>query len=232
MSRAPSHTKGDAPGERAAHRIREALQEGRCPSDRAFDRLLPDEALREVSSDQWTPIAVALRVAEWLKEVGARTLLDIGSGAGKLGVVVALVSEHRSLGIERALGLERDGRLVAAARALAARCGVEDRVDFIHGDIEETALPPVDAYYLFNPFSEHLRRAWRDGDTLAGKERYSSGVEAVERLLREAPTGTFVITYNGFGGDMPSLYREVRVDRGFPCVLRMWRKAPRRDRPG
>ncbi|MEZ4302950.1 MAG: hypothetical protein R3B70_48955, partial [Polyangiaceae bacterium] len=214
------HRKGAAPEERAVERIRKAIQEGRCPSDRAFDRLLPDEALREVSADQWTPIAVALRVAKWLEEVGARTLLDIGSGAGKLGVVVALVSEHRSLGIER------DGRLVAAARALATRFGVGDRVEVLHGDIEEIALPPVDAYYLFNPFSEHLRRAWLEGDTRAGKERYSSGVEAVERLLRDARTGTFVITYNGFGGDFPGEYEEVRVDKGFPCVLRMWQKAP------
>ena len=60
--------------------------------------------------------------------------------------------------------------------------------------------------------------------------RGAQDVAAVEQLLRRAPTGTYVLTYNGFGGQVPASYEEIRVDRKLPNALRLWRKTRRMPR--
>jgi len=42
--------------------------------------------------------------------------------------------------------------------------------------------------------------------------------------MHRAGIGTYVVTYNGFGGRIPMNYEEVHVDRETPNVLRAWRK--------
>lgn len=208
-------------GRPSPHKLAEAIRRGCCPEDRAFDRFLPEE-LRAISGEYWTPLAVAARGAEWLDALGVRSVLDIGSGAGKFCVASALAGRcHVS-------GLEHRPRLVAAARALARVFSVEDRVRFIEGALGDTPLPEVDAYYLYNPFAENL---FGLGDLTEPVElsstRYASDIALVEDLLQRAPMGSFVLVYNGYGGRIPSSYREVRSDRHLPNVLRMWRKTHR-----
>jgi predicted RNA methylase len=162
-------------------RVAEALRAGRCPPDRAFDRFLPDE-LRVVSGQYWTPLGVAKRVAEWLDELNVRTVVDIGSGAGKFCVAAALAGHCHFI------GLEQRSRLVASARTLARVFGVDDRVSFIEGAFGDIATPIADAYYLYNPFGEY-RFGSRDhfdrGLELSDK-RHARDVAAVEDLLQRA----------------------------------------------
>ena len=54
--------------------------------------------------------------------------------------------------------------------------------------------------------------------------RFADDVAAAEDLLRRAPAGTWILTYNGFGGRMPAGYELVRVDWKLAGVLRLWRK--------
>jgi SAM-dependent methyltransferase len=199
--------------------VANAIREGRCPSDRAFDRfLLPD--LQVVSHQYWTPTAVAVRAAQWFDELGVRRVLDVGSGAGKFCVAAALASEASFVGVEQR------ARLVDAARELARVFDVSDRVQFVHGLFDGSASLDADAYYFFNSFGENLFEVEHrlDDDVDLGPERFRDDVVAAERMLRGAPVGTHLLTYNGFGGMVPDSYAEVRVDRELPCVLRMWRK--------
>lgn len=202
-----------------ARRVAEALQTGSCPADRAFDRFLPDE-LRAVSQQYWTPLAVTKRAAEWLDDLGIRTVVDIGSGAGKFCVAAALVGHCRLT------GLEQRSSLVASARALANLFDVDDRVSFVQGALGDVAIPIADAYYLFNPFGEYRFGSQYDVDSAVefSDAQYARDVAAVEQLLRHAPTGTCVLTYNGFGGRVPANYVLVRVDWQLPSALRLWRK--------
>ncbi len=192
---------------------------GFCPSDRVFDRLLPHD-LRAISRQHWTPLAAAVRAAEWLDEVGARTVVDIGSGAGKLAVASALAGRFRVVGVEQRL------RLVEAARNLARLLGADDRVEFVHATFGETPVRVADAYYLYNPFGENLfgSEDHIDDDVELGAARYRRDVTAVERLMDDAPLGTHVVTYHGFGAGLPAGYEEVHVDPDLPNVLRLWRK--------
>ncbi|HEX2730293.1 MAG TPA: hypothetical protein VHM70_01760 [Polyangiaceae bacterium] len=195
------------------------IQKGHGPPDYMFDRFLPLE-MRLVSGQHWTPIDVALRAAQWLREYRVKTVLDIGSGAGKFCVVAALASEASFA------GMEHRPPLVRAARALARTFGVADRIEFACGEFDETSVPIAEALYLFNPFGENLygREGQLDNHVHLSGTRYRRDVAAVERLLNAVPGGTFVMTYNGFGGRVPAGYELIRVDRELPNVLAMWRK--------
>jgi predicted RNA methylase len=188
-------------------------------SDHLFDRFLEQE-VRAVSAMYWTPLAAAVRAGEWLDEVGAETVMDLGSGAGKFCVAAALASKARFIGVEHRK------RLVDAARRLARQFEVEDRVSFVHQPLERGLEAPADAYYLYNPFGENLfQRAQQLDDSVElSDRRYLKDVAATERLLEAAATGTHLITFGGFGGLVPRTYEEARVDWTFSSILRMWKK--------
>lgn len=200
--------------------IATALRAKMSPPDWVFDRHLPEE-LRLVSRQHWTHLAVAVRVAEWLTEHKVRTIVDIGSGAGKFCVAAALAGESHFL------GLEQRPRLVQAARELARLFEIEERVSFVEHLFGEDPTPTAEAYYLYNPFGENLFGPddHLDEDVELNQERYQRDVAAVIALLQRAASGTCLLTYNGFGGIIPSGYREVHIDRELPNILRMWRKA-------
>lgn len=201
-------------------RIGDALRAGLCPPDIAFDTFLPED-LRRRARENWTPLAVALAAARWFAEAGVRRVVDIGSGPGKFCVAAALA------GCCELVGVEQSARLVSVARSVARLFGVPHRTGFVQGSFGDTRLPDADAYYLYNPFGQHLCAP--SGDFGYGVtpdyDRYRRDVMTAQDVFRRAPAGTVVLTYNGFGGLMPASYEACRVSRELPCVLRMWRKA-------
>jgi SAM-dependent methyltransferase len=202
-----------------AEQVAAAIRSGICPNERFFDRFLPYE-LRCVSGQFWTPLPVALRVAQWLDAEGVETVVDVGSGAGKFCVAAALASRCTFIGVEQR------PRFVAAARALAGLFGVSDRARFVSGTLGSGVLPVADAYYLYNPFGENLfgPEEHLDEDVELCNERYERDIAFMERFFAQAPDGTLVVKYNGFGGQMPFSYDELHVARDLPNLLRMWRK--------
>jgi predicted RNA methylase len=210
------------PGEAAAaaHVLSAALRARTCDDNYAFDRFLPF-ADRRVSEEYWTPLQVAVRAAQWLDYFDARTVVDVGSGVGKFCVAAALAGGCRFIGLEQRV------RLITAAHALARTFEVEDRVEFVQSNFIAQSWPRADAYYLYNPFGENLCRRDHqlDADVELGLERYKRDVAAAEQFLESVPIGTFLITYNGFGGRVADSYEEVAIDRNLPYDLRMWRKS-------
>ncbi|PCD03257.1 SAM-dependent methyltransferase [Sphingomonas spermidinifaciens] len=71
------------------------------------------------------------------------TVVDLGSGDGRIPIAAATVFGARGRGIEL------DPRLVAVARANAARAGVADRVSFEEGDIFKADLSGATVVTLF-----------------------------------------------------------------------------------
>lgn len=203
----------------SAQQVGDAIALGTVPDERLFDRFLPYE-LRIVSCQYWTPLAVALRVAEWLNQLEVETVVDIGSGAGKFCVAAALATRCNFIGVEQR------PRLVEAARELAEIFGVDQRVKFIQGALSPDTVPEADAYYLYNPFGENLfgSEDWLDQDVELGKERYEHDIACMESLLERAPIGTYLIKYNGFGGLVPVSYDVLRTDSCLPNPLRTWQK--------
>mgnify|MGYP001367384840 CR=1 FL=1 len=204
----------------SASRVAQLVRRGNCWSERWVDQFLPTD-LRRLSSQHWTPLPVTRRAAQWISELGIDSMVDIGSGVGKFCVATALAAEGCTF-----VGLEQRPRLVREAARLAETFGVQDRVTFVQGTLGEVEIPPASAYYLFNPFGENLhgRADHIDDDVELSKARYERDVSLIRALLRQAPYGTYVLKYNGFGGEMPPGYRPVRADRNLPSPLRLWRK--------
>jgi hypothetical protein len=196
-----------------------ALRQGLRLPDREFDRFLPRK-LRRLSSQHWTPLLVVARAMSWLEEAGVRTVVDIGSGAGKFCVAGALFSRCTFVGIEQRADL------VSTARVLSRLYGVQDRAVFLHECFGQIAPPAADAYYLFNPFGENLftQHGRVDDAVELGPDRFERELEHTGNWLEAAPQGTYVVTYNGFGAEMPCSYTALRVARDLPCVLKLWRQ--------
>ncbi len=212
----------------AARRVAALLRADACPEDTAFDRFLPQD-LREVSEQYWTPLRVVKRAAEWLAELRIRTVVDIGSGAGKFCVAGALLTDARFI------GLEHRGTLVESARSLAKTFGVSRRVTFVHGALGAVATPHAEAYYLYNPFGDYWFDSSRhDSDPAVAfnHARREDDIAAVNRLIRLSPVGTTVLTYNSFGGRMPECCDLLHLEWALPGPLRLWRKQRDTADPG
>jgi SAM-dependent methyltransferase len=205
--------------EALALRVALAVRAEHRTPDAAFDRFLPP-AFHFVSRTYWTPLEVAARAARWLTELNVRSVVDIGSGVGKFCIAAALASPCTFTGIEQR------PRLVDTARNLARLFNLEERVKFVTGTFGRVDTPRADCYYLFNPFGENL---FEPDDRLSddanlSHARYLHDIASVEALLASVPVGTYVMTYNGFGGIIPDDYDEVRIDLELPCALRMVRR--------
>jgi len=201
-------------------RLAQWLQQGGRVSDRLFDRWLRRDS-RVVSGTYWTPLDVATRVSQWLHRHNTRSVVDIGSGAGKFCVAAALTCDCEFTGVEHR------PHLVETARELALRFDVHHRVRFLEGTFGRDPLPEAEAYYVFNPFRENLERTERqlDNSVCLNESRYATEVQQLTTFLGGAPARTLFIEYGGFGGHVPASYELLHSERHAPCLLRCWRKA-------
>lgn len=199
--------------------VADALRARRRVADAHFDHFLPPD-LRVVSNRYWTPLRVVARASQWITELGVASVVDIGAGVGKVCIAGALGTSCRFTGVEQR------PRLVNVARSVAGLFNLEGRVQFVTGVFGEDETPAADCYYLFNPFGENLFGSHErlDADADLSHARYLNDIGRAERLLGSVPFGTYVITYNGFGGNLPDDFEEVRIDVELPCVLRMARR--------
>ena len=95
----------------------------------------------------------------------------------------------------------------------------------MEGAFGDIALPVAEVYYFYHPFGECVFGSTDRLESVSvSRECYARDVTAVVHLLQGASVGTCVVTYNGFGGRVPSGYWQLRVDRPMPNTLRLWRK--------
>lgn len=206
----------------AARAVLDALR-GRVPvEDLAFDRLYPDH-VRRLSAVHWTPVSVALRAAALLAPEQGMRVLDIGAGPGKLCCVGALAYGGTWQGIEL------NPALVAAATATAKCLEVDHCTSFCAGDMEQVDWDRFDSLYFFNPF-ETLLFGCGAADQ-AGWTRFADQVARTEERLSALSAGTRVVTFHGFGGEMPSSFALAFTESIDDGELALWIKQPR-SRPG
>lgn len=197
--------------DRPARGLREALARNAPVTDTELDRVFPDE-LRERSAIHWTPIEVALRVAELLAP--AKKILDVGAGVGKLCVVGAAVSDAAWWGVEQ------DVQQVVAARYAAWALGVDDRTRFVHGDGTRLSWDDFDGIYFYNPFTTLML-----SQTASAFVRYATiqrTLRRVEQRLAALRPGTRVVTYHGFGGKLPAGYARVAREPYGGDAVELW----------
>lgn len=197
--------------------ISASLRAGRRVRDSEFDLVYPAN-VRRVSARFWTPVDVAILAARWLRSLGCASVLDVGSGAGKLSIIANLAT---GCPIK---GLEQREPLLEIARAAAAAYTAD--VEYLHGTLETIDPTPFDAFYLYNPFGENLYAPddQFDDEAELSALRWSHDVSIMEHLLDQAPVKTCLVTYHGFGGSMPETYELVRTRMRDSGPLRLWTK--------
>ena len=202
--------------------IQTALRQRIAVADQLFDRQYP-RTDRYRSEVHWTPIEVALRVAQFLAPSPGGHILDVGAGVGKACIVGALTTPALWY------GMERDPRRVLTARRVARRLGVEHRTSFLEGEATLMDWSPFGGFYLFNPFAESLfkRSILEPGGR---RSAYIEEVARVERKLADARVDTRVVTYHGFGGALDEHYELVESEPHREGDLCLWirRGPPRR----
>jgi hypothetical protein len=194
-------------------RVLAALRAGAAIDDAVFDQLYPD-AVGRLSMVHWTPVAVALRAAALLAPIAGMRVLDVGAGAGKLCCVGAVARGGRWHGIER------DPGLVDAAGELAGCLEVAGGATFAAGDALDVDWRGFDAIYLYNPF-ESQRFGGPFARAAAGAG-FAEQVARTEARLAELPPGTRVVTFHGFGGELPPGYSLAELEKVDSGELALW----------
>jgi len=194
------------------------LARGLPVTDTEFDRIYP-ESVRKLSEIHWTPVDVARRASQLL-DVGERTyVLDVGSGVGKFCMVAALCS------VGRYLGVEQRGDLVELSKKLVKGYEIP-RVNFLNAKVEDVDWRAFTGIYLYNPFVEILYSSEnRIDDAIAvGAEKYVELVQFVQKVLGRLAVGTRVVTFHGFGGEMPPFYDITATERWGDDYLVRWER--------
>ena len=201
-----------------------SLRQRIAVSDRAFDHLYPDN-VRRLSSVHWTPVSVALRAAAWLApEPGAR-VLDVGCGPGKLCCIGAAARGGTWSGIER------DPALVQVATVVAERLELQQTTTFTAGEMEAVKWSSFDSLYFYNPFAAILFGEAPFAKTVRWS-MLTDQIARTETQLAEMAVGTRVVTFEGFGGDMPDGYVLTHAEMTGHGHLALWikRRSTRRAR--
>lgn len=191
--------------------IAHAIRHGEAMDDRTFDRLFPF-AHRLRSWLHWTPLEVARRACSLLAPRPGARVLDVGSGVGKVCLVGALTTDATWIGIER------DPAMVLAANAAATE--LVAHTCFLLGEMTDVDWSSFAAFYLFNPFAEILLTS--DDEPPTRHAQYRADVEFVERQLAATAPGTRVVTYHGFGGEMPASFDLAHRESTGEAELCLW----------
>ena len=167
----------------------------------SLEDYLPTD-LQVKASMHFTPSILARRIAAELAPEPGMVVLDVGAGAGMFCIAAALVAPHAKF-----VGAEWRERLVETARTLARRFALEN-VSFVHADVLDLDWSAYDAFYLYNPFAEHVmeRPFVIDKSVRLEPHLFTHYVRGVQDQLARAPIGTRVATYHGFGGELPPGY--------------------------
>ncbi len=183
--------------------------------DERFDQIYPPR-VRKLSSQHWTPVAVASAAAKLLVSKPGTRVLDIGCGPGKFCLIGSLLTDGHFTGIEQR------SHLAKAARQAALDQGIYN-VEIIHGNVTSVSFSNYDAFYLFNPFEENMfERQKIDGAVPLAVILYKKYTRYVAAELRAKPIGTRVVDYAGYSHEVPSCYH-CQLS-GFACRLKLWVK--------
>ncbi|MBX3232571.1 MAG: hypothetical protein KIT84_16470 [Labilithrix sp.] len=179
--------------------------------DETFDAIYPD-VIRRASAVHWTPVRVCARIVKLLALSPSDRLVDVGAGAGKLCIVASAMSGAHVRGIERVPALAN------VAREAARRLGVD--VEIVDGGFDVRAGEDADVVYMFNPFFESIPLPGAPNAAMQA----AIDIAAAEELLGALRKGARVVTFCGFGGDIPTDYHRLARERWDGGALEVWEK--------
>ena len=186
-------------------------------NDDLFDLIFSPE-VRNHSKIHWTPLSVAIKASEIIKELKVERLLDVGSGCGKFCLLTSILTEAQVTGVE-----QRD--FLATAAKKAKNLFQLSNLNFIHGSAFDLSWKEFDCLYFYNPFCEQKTPERRMRNDLNMNESiYNSYLQITINRLREQKAGTKVITYYGLGAALPDEYKLKYQKAVGSDFLKIWEK--------
>ncbi|WP_408095559.1 methyltransferase domain-containing protein [Peredibacter sp. HCB2-198] len=199
--------------------ISKDLVSGKKVSNVRFDRVYPS-MIRKLSSVHWSPVDVVIKASALLANKKNMKILDVGSGCGKFCIIGAVT--HPDVHF---YGIEQRSYLNEISKG-AARSFKLNNVTFINGNMTSLDWSEYDAFYLFNPFYENKMLPFSriDISVPVSQYRYDFYLETVHAKLSELKVGTRVVTYHGFGGNLPDTYELSSSEPTGSSELELWVK--------
>lgn len=186
--------------------------------DTVFDSTIYSEEIQELSKTHWSPIKVTLEAVKLIQPTQRTRILDIGSGCGKFCLVASLSSSGNYFGIEIRPNLHEIAN--QKKEKLSA-----DNTEFLLGDMANLNWSNFDAFYLYNPFFENIASYNHiDHSIPLATENFIRYTATVTAKLRKCKVGTKVVTYHGFGGDLPNDYFCEASKKAGSGELNLWVK--------
>ena len=136
-------------------------------------------------------------------DLDGRSVLDLGSGTGRLAIGAAL------LGARPVVGVETDARGVSASRSAAAAESVE--VEFVTGDVSEWTRP-ADVVVMNPPFGAQRAHAdrpfWDAAYRLAGRAVYAFALADSRTFIarRAVAAGAHVLLTRPVAWELPRTF--------------------------
>jgi SAM-dependent methyltransferase len=184
-------------------------------TDEEFDSLLPVK-MKKLSGTHWTPVEVVKKAIAFLNELGGKSVLDLGSGAGKFCLLAASNSDATITGVE-----QREN-LVQLSRKLAEKYEVLN-VNFVHDDLQKLDFLSYDSFYFFNAFEENINPTDKlDKYDQLSLDLYTTYIKLLREKFAALPKHTRIVTYCGEALEIPESYRLVKS--GNKGKLRFWEK--------
>jgi SAM-dependent methyltransferase len=185
-------------------------------SDRTFDQLYPLD-IQQLARRHWTPLVVARKASSFLATEKNKSILDIGSGAGKFCIAAAHYNpDAYYFGVEQRISMLHKAE---TARQIL-RMG---NVTFIHSNFTRLDFRDYDHFYFYNSFYENLTGSDRiDNSIVYSAELYNYYNRYLYQQLDQKPEGTKLVTYHSMEDEIPNSYRAVGSE--FDNLLKFWIK--------
>ena len=168
--------------------IKLRLKAGKEVFDDEIDFLL-DPQFQQHSDRHFTSIYIAQLAVQFLTENGGKHILDIGSGTGKFCLVGGMISTSHFTGVEYREDFICEAKRLAIAAELT-------NVEFLHANILDCSFQDFNAFYMFNPFLEHVDPTASMGSGVEPSETlYQKYNQHVAFQLDQCAVGTRLVTY-------------------------------------
>ncbi|SFB55288.1 class I SAM-dependent methyltransferase [Algoriphagus aquimarinus] len=183
--------------------------------DEEFDSLYPVK-IKKLSGTHWTPVDVAKKAMFFLCGAESKSILDLGSGAGKFCLIAAAHVDAKITGVE-----QREN-LIQISRKLAVKFQLQN-LEFIHDDLNNLDFGAFDAFYFFNSFEENINLKDKlDKENRVDLELYHSYIALLSEKFKRLPVGTRIVTYCGEATEIPASYLLIKSSN--KDKLRFWEK--------
>lgn len=184
-----------------------------------FDKIFPPYYQLQ-STMHWTPIFAASQIADWIKPLGLKSIVDIGCGVGKLCILLRVLTDYKILGIEQRPKLVRVANKIIEVNELK-------NVSIVQMNMLDLDWAAHDIYYLYNPFQEHLDNGAFgiiENDLEFDHKNFVHYTSEVFKQLCNSKRGKILITFHGYGGSVPSDWSMVASRHLENGDLTMWIK--------